>query len=277
MSKLFNGGPYKQRDGSSITETSTNVNGGSVKMAGTSTVVRAVAPTVGDYANSRLVAGCNYGQAEWGSFVTTTGVSGVATGITNGSTSSVNYSGLAKLTKLSHGLLVGDVINIANNATGVNSIGLYEGPQRVVVVVDTNNVILNTPFISNQTGITYAAPVGVVGNMTANNYAMRTVSGSVHGQNNTKMMSPASDYGRNKVHAVTAVRTRKVGTAIRAGNWVDASGQWINKPGTSNDFVGFGTDEVTQNDANNFALKGEYTYRYGGPSSTTGDYDAKTD
>src|SRR5690606_7673213 len=139
--------------------------------------------------------------------VTVTGNNGVATGITNGSS---EYAGLAKLTKLNHGLIVGDVINVANNATGVNDIGVYEGPHRVVAVVDSNNVVLNTPYISAQTGITYASPVGTAGSLTAGNYTMRGVESTVHGQADSHMSTPASDYGRNKLHQVNAVRTQKV-------------------------------------------------------------------
>ena len=271
MSKLYTGGPYKQRDGSAITETSTNVNTGGIKMPGTSDLVRTVGFGVGDNENTRVVGGVACGQAEWGSLLSTTGVSGVATGITNGAG---NYVGLANMTKLSHGLSVGDIVNISNNAVSANDTGLYMGPKRVVAVVNVDNVILNTEYVRDQTGISYSAPVGSVAHQDENNYSIRTVAGTVHGQANTKITSPASDYGRNKVHKVNAVRTRKVGTAIRTGDWVPFSGEFINQPSQSNDITGYGTDEVTQG-TSTYGLKGEFAYRFGGASPATGDYTAK--
>lgn len=265
MSKLYTGGPYKQNNGSAITPTSTNVNTGGMKMAGSSSLVRTVGYGQGDNKSPRLVGGVACGQAEWGSSIATTGISGAATGITNN-------NGLAKLTKLSHGLVVGDVINVTNNATGQNSVGLYEGPHRVASVVDNHSLILNTPFVTNQTGITYATPVGNVAHMAVDNYAMRTVSGTVHGQSNNKMSSPASDYGRAKVHKVNAVRTRKVATAVRAGDWVPYSGEFVNQPALANDFAAFGADEAVANAPSGYGTKGEFVYRYGGTTPASGDY-----
>ncbi len=268
MSKLYTGGPYKQRDGSAITVNSTNVDTGGMKMAGTSSLVRTVNPNAGNNENTRLVGGVACGQADWGSAIATTGVSGVATGITNS-------NGLAQLTKLSHGLVVGSVINVTNNATGVNSVGVYEGPHRVVSVVSVDTVVLNTPFVTNQTGITYSVPVGDLANMDVNNYTMRTVEGTVHGVANDKITCPSSDYGRAKVHKVNAVRTRKVGTAIRAGDWVPVSGEFVNQPALANDFAGFGTDEVTSDSTSMYGLKGEFAYRDGTPVPVSGEYPAK--
>jgi hypothetical protein len=268
MSKLYSGGPYKQRDGSAITQTSTNVNTGGMKIAGTSNLVRTVNPGEGDNESTRLVGGVACGQADWGSFLPTTGITGQATGINNN-------NGLAQLTKISHGLSVGSVVNVANNATGVNSVGVYEGPHRVHSVVDAHRVVLNTPYVSDQTGITYALPVGEIANLDANNYAMRTVVGTVHGVANDKITSPASDYGRAKVHKVNAVRTRKVATAVRAGDWVPYSGEFVNQPALANDFAGFGTDEATVDSTTKYGLKGELAYRYGGPVPVSGEYEAK--
>ncbi len=269
MSKLYTGGPYKQRDGSAITQTSTNVDTGGMKMAGTSDVVRTVHPEAGNNESTRLVGGVACGQADWGSYLPTTGLTGQATGITNN-------NGLAQLTKISHGLSVGSVVNVANNATGQNSVGVYEGPHRVASVVDAHRVVLNTPYVSDQTGITYSVPVGDLANMDVNNYTMRTVAGTVHGVANDKITCPSSDYGRNKLHKVNAVRTRKVASAVRAGDWVPVSGEFVNQPLLANDFAGFGTDEVTVDSTTKQGLKGELVYRYGGPTPASGDYEAKT-
>jgi hypothetical protein len=275
MSKLNPNGPFKQRDGSAITATSTNVNTGGMKMAGSSSLLRTVHPGAGNNENTRLVNGNDCGVAQWGSFVTATGVSGATTGITN---SSSPYAGLAKLTANNHPFnATGQTVHVNNNATGVSTTGLYQGIHRIVAILDPHSVVLNTPYVSDQTGITYATGIGGLAWMAKRNYAMRGVSGSVHGQANAKMSTPASDYGRDKVHGLNTVRTQKTTTAIRAGNLSLTSGVFTTKPEQTSDLGNMGTDEALVDSTTKFGLKGEFVYRHGGPSGVMGDYDGKTD
>lgn len=270
---LYTNGPYKQSNGTAITATSTNVDGGAIKMAGTSSTLRAVHPAMGDNEGPRVVAGVDLGQADWGPYVNATGGSGVGTGITN---ATGQYAGLVNVTRLAHGLVAGNVVSVRNNSTSQTYTGIYHGPHRVVAVPDANNFVLNTPYVYLATGVSFAAPVGNVANQVPRNYTMRQVAGYVHGVPETKMSSPASDYGRRKLHSVTAVRTSKVATSIRDGYWSPISGRFTVQPSQFNNFSAMGTDEVTQNNSTNYGTKGEFVYRFGGPSGVMGDYNGKT-
>lgn len=272
MSLLYTGGPYKQNNGSGITAVSTRVDGGSMKSnASSNDNFRNVLYQQGSNLNTKVVGGVDLGQADWGSFVQSSGV-GVS-GITNGTG---QWAGLAVMARTSHGLVVGSVVNVQNTVTGASTTGIYNGIHRVKDVPSANSVVLNTPYVYNATGINFASPVGNVANQDRRNFFFRKSAGQVHGVNETRLASAASDYGRSKVHSVKAVRTQRVATAIRAGNLVLASGKFSTQPTQSNDFAGWGTDEVTQNDSTNYALKGEFVYRYGGPSGSLNDYNGKT-
>jgi len=269
---LYTGGPYKQANGTTITSVSTNVDGGSMKSNSSSTdKFRNVLYQYGNNVNPRVVGGVDLGQADWGSFVNATGAS--ASGIINGTG---QWAGLAVLNATSHGLVVGSVVNVRNTSTGVATTGLYNGIHRVKDVSASNTAILNTPYVSVATGVVYATPVGSVASQAKRNFLFKKSAGQVHGVNETRLAAGAADYGRAKLHAVRAVRTQQVATAIRAGNWVPISGKFSTQPTQVNDFAGWGTDEVTQKDSTNYALKGEFVYRYGGPSGSLNDYNGKT-
>jgi hypothetical protein len=270
---LFVNGPYKQNNGSAITETSTNVRGGAIKMPSASTSqVDAVPLAAGDNLSPVVVGGVNAGQADWSSLVSVSGVSGVGTGIL---AATGEFSGLARFVRTSHGLVVGNVVNVYNPATGVNQTGVYDGPHRVVGVSNANVFILNTPYVYAETGARYSTTVGDIANQVAGNYSVRGIAARTHGVVDTKLAAAASDYGRNKIHKQTAVRTRKVASAIRNGYWVPASGKFSTKPSQSNDVAGFGTDEAVA-DASTYGVKGEFAYQYGADLPASGDYTAKT-
>lgn len=272
MSLLYTGGPYRQNNGSNITAVSTKVNLGSMKSnSAQSGLLHPVLVSYGDNENTRVVGGVDLGQADWGSFVNATGAS--STGMTNGTG---QWAGLAVLNRVSHGLAVGNTLNIRNTATGQSTTGIYQGIHRVQAVPSANTVVLNTPYVSNATGIQYATSVGNVANQPTRNFLFMKSLGQVHGVNNTKLGSAASDYGRSKVHKVQAVRTQRVATAIRAGQFVSISGKFSTPPLQTEDYASMGTDDVTVNNSTNYGLKGELVYRYGGPSGNMSDYNGKT-
>lgn len=269
---LYTGGPYKQANGTTISAVSTKVDGGSMKSNSSSNEnFRNVLYQQGSNLNTRVVGGVDLGQADWGSFVNATGAS--ASGVVNGTG---EWLGLAVLNATSHGLVVGSVVNVRNTATGASTTGIYNGIHRVKGISSSEAAVLNTPYVSDATGVVYASPVGNVANQPTRNFIYMKGTGQVHGVANTKLMSAASDYGRAKLHQVRAVRTQRVATAIRAGNFVSISGKFSTQPTQANDYAGWGTDEVTQNNSTNYGLKGEFVYRYGGPSGSLNDYNGKT-
>jgi hypothetical protein len=269
---LYTGGPYKQANGTTISAVSTKVDGGSMKSNSSSNEnFRNVTYQYGNNLNPRVVGGVDLGQADWGSFTASSGV-GVS-GITNGTG---QWAGLATMARTSHGLVVGSVINVRNTSTGTSTTGVYNGIHRIKDVPSADVVILNTPYVYAATGVVFATPVGSVASQDRRNFLFRKSAGQVHGVNETRLASAASDYGRAKVHNVKAVRTQQVATAIRAGNFVTISGKFSTQPTQINDFSGWGTDEVTQNNSTNYGLKGEFVYRYGGPSGSMNDYNGKT-
>jgi len=279
MSLLYTGGPYKQANGTSISASSTRVDGGSMKSNSASNEnFRNVLYQQGSNLNTKVVAGVDLGQADWGSLVTAS--SATATGITNGTG---QWAGLALINISSGGYVVGDPIYVRNLSTGSATTGIYDGIHRVVGISNVSAFVLNTPYVYDATGGATEIRIrtgpngnGDVASQDRRNFIFMKGTGQTHGVANTKLMSASSDYGRSKVHSVKAVRTQKVATAIRAGNLVLASGKFSTPPTQSNDFAGWGTDEVTQNSSTNYGLKGEFVYRYGGPSGSLNDYNGKT-
>lgn len=272
MSLLYTGGPYRQNNGSNITAVSTKVSLGSMKSnSAQSGLLRPVLVSYGDNENTRVVGGVDLGQADWGSFVNATGAS--ASGITNGTG---QWAGLAVLNATAHGLSVGSVVNVRNTATGQSTTGIYNGFHRVKDVPASNTAVLNSPYVSTATGVQYSTPVGNVASQARRNFLFMKSLGQVHGVDNTKLGSAASDYGRAKVHKVRAIRTQKVATSIRAGEFVSISGKFSTPPLQTEDYGSMGTDEVTVNNTTNYGLKGELVYRYGGPSGSMSDYNGKT-
>ncbi len=276
MSLLYTGGPYKQNNGTSISASSTRVDGGSMKSNSASNEnFRNVLYQQGRNINTKVVAGVDLGQADWGSLFTAS--SATATGIINGTG---QWAGLAVINMNTPSYTTGDPVYVRNLSTGVTTTGVYDGIHRIVAVSSTNAFVLNTPYVYDATGgateIRFRAPVGNVASQDRRNFIFMKGTGQTHGVANTKLMSASSDYGRSKVHSVKAVRTQRVATAIRAGNLVLASGKFSTPPTQVNDFAGWGTDEVTQNSSTNYGLKGEFVYRYGGPSGSLNDYNGKT-
>jgi hypothetical protein len=272
---LYTGGPYKQANGTTISAVSTKVDGGSMKSNSSSNEnFRNVTYQYGNNVNPRVVAGVDLGQADWGSLITAS--STTATGITNGTG---QWAGLAVININAAGYAVGDPIYVKNTSTGSATTGIYDGIHRVMGISNASAFVLNTPYIYAATGaaeIRFRVAVGSVASQQRRNFLFMKGTGQTHGVANTKLMAGASDYGRAKVHAVRAVRTQQVATAIRDGNFISISGKFSTQPTQANDFAGWGTDEVTQNSSTNYGLKGEFVYRYGGPSGSMNDYNGKT-
>lgn len=270
FSHLYTGGPYKQRTGSAITAVSTDINGGAIKVPGTSDVVSNISPDGGAETFPTIkggVGGASY--ADYGAYNTPSGRA-----IAEGAGS---YVGMLKLTISGHSFTVGNAIAISGTQSGT-----YDGAYRIVAHVDANNVILNSAYKGNLTGFAYANPDGTIANQVAGNYAMKKLSCQVHGIDYDKLQSGAADYGRNKVARIFALRTSKIATAIRAGYWDMFSGRFTTDPSLSNDYTSMDFDgsNVPDDEAkvltgHTYNVGGELTYRFGGANPTTDEYDTK--
>ncbi len=273
--RLYTGGPYKQRDGSAITSTSTDVDGGAAKNVGTNGVgLRNSALGLGSNTGPALRGGVSCGPSQLGSYSHAAGP--LASGIAN---ASAPYAGLALLNVTSHPFTTGSVVAIRHNPA--NNTGTYNGIFRVVAVPGANSVVLNTRFKDTQTGVYYATGVGSVASQTAGQYTIRRYDGVVHGIPTTLLRSAASDFGRRKVHSVTALQSTLVATAIRSGYFDIFTGRFDRGLTTQNDYGNLDTngnnlpDDEVQNVTGSYSLAGEFFYRAGAKLPTSGDYEIK--
>lgn len=270
---LFNRGHIATRDGSISSSgdlyTSFDINGGAIKMAGTSDNFRCVHPSAGDNENPVIVARQDVGVAQTGAKVNVSVV-------TSGGNGNNNLVILRTATGSPHGLSAGTYLHLYDTT------GLYSGPVRVISIESTTGFVASRPYAGTAGTVTYSPIVGSLANMTVNNYSMMKVVGTVHGQTTTALQAGASDYGRRSVHAITAIRTRKVATAIRAGYWNPFTGQFTTDPTLANDYADFDTDgtnvpdDEVKNIVSNYGVGGEFAYRNGTRSVITEEYDIKT-
>lgn len=268
---LYNNNKYATRDGvvTSGTTFNSDVDGGALKMMGTalSAGLRAVALNVGDNESPVLQPRDGVQPAHLASALT-------ASSITSG-------NGVQRLLRINfptgtpHALSVGSVVAITDTA------GVVDGGARVYSIPNSTGIIVNRPYAASTGTITVAASSGNMSNMLASNYSIRGVYGTVHSLAISKLLSPASDYGRSKVHKVNAVRTSKVATAVRAGYWNMFTGSWTTAPSTSNDYANFDLDgsnvpdDETKSLGTNREVGGEFAYSQQ-RTVVSGNYEAKT-
>lgn len=265
----------KRMNGNSITSTSVKYNGGTAKMAGnvssTGPLSNVNIVTTNDKGYNSNVAGMNnaVSPVNWSESNTNKSVA-------NGSSPWVGH---AVVTDTTHGSKVGDPIKLVDNASG-----LYDGVYRVVDVINANSYVINAPFTyAVGTGVDIyhgvaeysGGPVKKVGYLKEGRYAIRQVPVSVYDGSTTKtlMGSPASEYGRRKIHSMTSVRSKLVESAIRSGYWNIFTGKFDQAVVAQNDFSSFGSDDEIDSASDGFGLKGEFAYKYGSPVAVTGDYD----
>lgn len=269
---LYNKGQFATRDGLVATNADFNpdVVGGALKMAGTAEIVQTVHPSAGSNIRETIVQNEYLAGAQYGTAVSVSGV-----GVAN-PTSGNGANKFTKLTRSAHGLTVGTFLWLTDAS------GHIDGPATVYSVESSSGFTVNKPYSNTIGAVTYAPLVGNLANLEAGNYSMKKLVSNVHGQQNTKLASGAADYGRSKIHAVVAVRTRKVATAIRAGYWNVFTGAFTTDPTVTNDFASMDIDgsNVPDDEAKNiiagYGVGGELSYRNGTRSVITTEYDRKT-
>lgn len=266
---LFTGGPYRQATNNSpaITSTSTNIDGGVAK---------------------NVIDGENLHRSSWKTGNQTTAtvqpnsniVSIDATLLTTSGTYTVDVGASLyrlKLSATSHGLSVGDMVYSSNSL-------YYPGLYKVERVASANSAVFSSNYdgiVVSETGLTIYKVVGEIANQLPENFIMKKNDATLNGQVKDKLSAGAADYGRNSVNKVNAVRTNKVATAIRAGNFSFYSGTFSSSPSNANDYASMDIDGSNEPDDESKTIRSGYGV--GGEIifsqqrvPTTGQYDGKT-
>lgn len=262
---LFPNADKKQTNGSAITSSSTVLRGGTLYALGTSLPANGLITGFVQLGNRTTVYGSQVIQSKdvFGAFHSaTTALTSVAD----------DGSGFCDFTLASHGLSVGDVINVSGSTTAN-----VDGVQKITSVPDANSLVTDKAYVASAAAGTYTTVAGRWNSMTANQYIMLGYSSSVANGQATRT-GFGSDYGiKRSIHKLEHVYTRRVATAIRAGYWDFYSGTWSTEPVVADDISDIGTDHAATPTR---AIPGELTYRVSGmPDGTYGvkqdDYKPK--
>lgn len=100
----------------------------------------------------------------------------------------------------------------------------------------------------------------------------KRLTDQLSGVNNSYLSSGASVPGNvRSIHKLETLRTRKLTTAIRAGEWNIYSGQWATKPSTVVDSLA--TDDAASPSR---SVPGELVYKTGAKVPVQDNYKSKT-
>lgn len=276
---LYTGGPYKQRTGSAITATSTDINGGSAKaMAKSETLGRSEFHR-GNYKNRSYsgVPGVLSVQYNYLSVQTVSDgqISGLVLlqsddpmGLNPG-----DYVYIVWPVEINHNGKISDTYKVISNYLN------GAGGTQIVIDLPTKDIInIGGGSYNNVSLYTFS---GTLNNQLAENYIMQKNDGSLAGLPSNILAYGSSDHGRDKVHRINALRTNKVATSIRQGKYHVVSGVWLTTPSVSNDYTlmdNDGTnipDDEAKSISNNRGVGGEIAYRQQ-RSAVTGEYDRRT-
>lgn len=262
---LFPDADKKQVDGNAITATSTKYKGGTCFALGTAIPTDCQFTAFVQLGGRAEVHGSQLLQSKdvFGAFQTSpTAITSVAD----------DGSGFCDYTLATHGLSVGDVVNVTGSTSGN-----VDGPQKITSVPDVNSFVTDKAYVASASAGSYTEVAGRFASMTAGQYIMLGYASSVAGGQATRT-GFGSDYGiRRSIHKLEHYYNRRVATAIRAGYWNIYTGTWSTDPTVADDAPTWGTDEAATPTR---AIPGELTYRVSGmPDGTYGpiqdDYPAK--
>lgn len=100
----------------------------------------------------------------------------------------------------------------------------------------------------------------------------KRVTTSLAGVANDVLQSGAADPAqRRSIHYIQNIRTSKIATAIRAGDWDEYNGEWLNPVATSNDVLA--NDDAAHPTRE---VPGELVFKSGAANPTQTDYSKKT-
>lgn len=262
--KIHPSDDVKQLDGShsAVTVTSTVLNAGTAKGLGANRTLldnSAFGKRNQSLYGSRVVAGENVGAAAYST--------DAAVALT--SVADAGSSDKARFTLNSHGLSVGDIINVTGSTSGI-----MDGIHRITAVPTANTFDTDRTYAAAATAGSYKLYRGSFATMTKGDYIIRRVTDTLAGSiSNTVLRSGGSEGYTRSIHKVEAARTTRFATAIRAGYWDEFNGVWTTAPTTANDISDWGTDQAA---TPSYAVPGELVYRDGSPLPVQDDYKAKT-
>jgi hypothetical protein len=252
--RLYTGGPYKQRDGSAITSSSTDINGGSAQSVGTSENLRRTTARTGNTSTGGL-------------FEASAGVTTVTVGNNLNSGGNGNQiggsGGYLQITfdDPPAGIAVGNFVYVQGTLDFKD--GVYE-----VTGFSGTTLTLNTPDNANWS--------------TETNWGVYIIVGTLGATTDVILGTGRNEIVRDKVHRITALRTRKVATALRAGYWNIFTGTFSTEPTEQNDYASMDQDgtDVPDDEAKNmvggYNVGGEFVYRHGGRTAKTTEYERRT-
>lgn len=266
---LNNGGPYTQANGSAITASSTKIDGGAIKTASTSSsTVRESGPQ-GTSDFPALYGGIDVGAADYSLIEAYT---------TTGTITGQNSNGLLKLNGVTGSYTANQLVKVLSTHSNLNTTARVQE-------YGSRYVVLNYPYSGNVTGDIYNSGVSIsgvnnyYGQNTLENYIIKGVPNTTHGVNNDEYRS-ADLNNRDAVHKLTAMRTTRTATAVRAGYWNPYEGVFTTEPTTANDYgdemtpkgTDTSPDDTVEKSSDGRTNVGQFAYRFGGPLPVTGDY-----
>lgn len=177
-------------------------------------------------------------------------------------------NGFCDFTLAAHGLSLGDVISV-NGSTSGN----VDGVQKVTDIPDANSFVTDKAFTASATAGVFSTVAGRFADMTAEKWIIRRVTDEVATVSNTTLRSGGSDFNiRRSIHKLEAMWTRRVATAIRAGNWNIFTGTFSTAPTVADDEPTFGSDDAANPTQ---AIPGELVYKEPQPNPVQDDYKAR--
>lgn len=259
----------KQVNGTAITATSTNVNGGSAIALGTAVPSDSVLTDQLQLGDRRSVFSSQVLQSKdvFGAF------QGSPVALTSVADAGGANAGKCDFTLATHGLVVGQVFSVSGSTSGN-----IDGVHKIIAVPDVNSIVTDKDYVASATAGSYTLVAGNFATMTAEQYIMLAYSSSVAGGQKVRT-GFGSDFGiRRSIHKLEHMYSRLVATAIRAGYWNIYTGVWSTDPTVQDDAATWGADNAA---APTRPIPGELTYRVSGqPDGTNGvtqaDYEAKT-
>ena len=261
----------KQVNGSAITGTSTNINGGMAVALGIHVPADTVLTEQLQLGDRRSVFSTQVIQSKdvFGAF------QGSPVALTSVADAGGANAGKCDYTIAGHGLSVGTVINVTGSTSGN-----VDGPQTIIAVPDVNSIVTDKDYVASASAGSYTLVAGTFATMTAEQYIMLAYSSTVAGGQATRK-GFGSDYGiRRSIHKLEHMYSRLVATAIRAGYWDGFNGVWTTDPTVQDDAATWGTDDAASPTR---PIPGELTYRTSGQQDgstgygvTEDDYEAKT-
>lgn len=277
MYTLYSGGPYRQRNGSVVTSSSTDINGGAAKnMARSETLTRSNWKT-GNPEIPTLVVANKLGPAD-----VKDGMPGglIFDGVSNdGGFFKISYSSASVIVN------VDDLISVNDDGGPLTDNGVTRWYKviRKTGTASEGSFTISCPYTDEPIYDLLEITIqnGTYNQNASENFIMKKNDARVHNTIKDKLSSGAADYGRSKIHDVKNVFTPKIATAIRAGEYNIVSGTFTYPIVVTQDYNNMSIngngypDDETRAIVSGYGVGGELTYSQQ-RIPATGQYDRRT-